>query len=118
MNAIVLPRSELATLQKRYADASPQELVKAMITKEFAGQIALASSFGAESAVLLHLVAQVDRNTPVIMLDTGKLFGETKKNRDHRCVWGSVIPGRGNSNVPGVSRMIYGNWSWPILSVG
>ena len=82
MNAIVLPRTELATLQKKYAEASPQELVAAMINKEFTGQIALASSFGAESAVLLHLVAQVDRSTPVIMLETGKLFGETKKYRD------------------------------------
>ncbi len=82
MNAIVLPKPDLALLQKKYADASSIELVEAMVKTEFPGQIALASSFGAESAVLLHLVAQVDRSTPIIMLDTGKLFGETKRYRD------------------------------------
>ena len=40
-------------------------------------RIALVSSFGAESAALLELVAEVDRATPVIFLDTYQLFGET-----------------------------------------
>ncbi len=48
-----------------------------------AGRIALVSSFGAESAVLLHMVAGIDRATPVIFLDTGKLFAETLAYRDH-----------------------------------
>ncbi len=41
------------------------------------GRIALVSSFGAESVVLLHLAAQVDRNLPVIFVDTLMLFSET-----------------------------------------
>jgi len=48
----------------------------------FRGGIALVSSFGAEAAVLLHLVAQIDRRVPVIFVDTGKLFGETLRYRD------------------------------------
>ena len=40
------------------------------------------SSFGADSAVLLHMVAQVDRATPVIFVDTGHLFPETLAYRD------------------------------------
>lgn len=48
----------------------------------FRNDIVLVSSFGAEAAVLLHLVAQVDRDVPVIFLDTGKLFGETLRYRD------------------------------------
>jgi phosphoadenosine phosphosulfate reductase len=47
-----------------------------------AGRVALVSSFGAEAAVLLHLVATVDRATPVVFVDTGKLFGETLAYRD------------------------------------
>jgi phosphoadenosine phosphosulfate reductase len=82
MNAIVLPKADLASLQKKYASATPTELITAMIESEFTGRIALVSSFGAESAVLLHMVAQVDRSTPIILLDTGKLFGETKRYRD------------------------------------
>ena len=40
-------------------------------------QLALVSSFGAESVVLLHMVALARRDTPVIFLDTGMLFTET-----------------------------------------
>lgn len=57
-------------------------LLRAMIEGEFPGRIALVSSFGAESAVLLDLVAQIDQATPVIFLDTGKLFPETLAYRD------------------------------------
>jgi phosphoadenosine phosphosulfate reductase len=32
--------------------------------------------------VLLHMVAQIDPTTPVIFLNTGKLFGETLRYRD------------------------------------
>ncbi|WP_375451956.1 phosphoadenylyl-sulfate reductase [uncultured Devosia sp.] len=41
------------------------------------GDLAIVSSFGADSAVLLHLVAQVDPNLPVYFLETGKHFPET-----------------------------------------
>jgi phosphoadenosine phosphosulfate reductase len=37
----------------------------------------LVSSFGAESVALLHLAAMVDRNIPVIFVDTEMLFTET-----------------------------------------
>jgi phosphoadenosine phosphosulfate reductase len=38
---------------------------------------ALSSSFGAQSAVMLHLVAQQRPDIPVILVDTGYLFPET-----------------------------------------
>jgi phosphoadenosine phosphosulfate reductase len=41
------------------------------------GEIAVVSSFGADSAVLLHIVAQVDRSLPVYFIETGKHFPET-----------------------------------------
>ena len=41
------------------------------------GRIAVVSSFGAESAVLLALVAEIDPMVPVIFLQTGKHFAET-----------------------------------------
>lgn len=41
------------------------------------GQIAMVSSFGADSAVLLHMVAEIDRATPVLFIDTLMLFEET-----------------------------------------
>lgn len=48
----------------------------------FPGRICAVSSFGAESAVVLHLLAQIDPSIPVILIDTGKLFGETLDYRD------------------------------------
>ncbi|MCL1629039.1 phosphoadenylyl-sulfate reductase [Roseibaca sp. V10] len=41
------------------------------------GRVAMVSSFGADSAVLLHMVAQIDRALPVIFIDTLALFPET-----------------------------------------
>ncbi|GKY89468.1 phosphoadenylyl-sulfate reductase [Sinisalibacter aestuarii] len=41
------------------------------------GRIALVSSFGAESVVLLHMAAAVDRAVPVLFVETGMLFAET-----------------------------------------
>lgn len=41
------------------------------------GELAIVSSFGADSAVLLHMVAQVDPSLPVYFLETGKHFRET-----------------------------------------
>jgi phosphoadenosine phosphosulfate reductase len=43
----------------------------------FPGSVVLSSSFGADSAVMLHLVTQVVPNIPVILIDTGYLFAET-----------------------------------------
>lgn len=57
-------------------------LLRALLRDVFPGRIALVSSFGAESAVLLHMVSQIDPQTPVVFLDTGKLFGETLDHRD------------------------------------
>jgi len=61
---------------------SAEEILELAVRRLFPGRIALVSSFGAESAVLLHLLAKVDRRTPVIFLDTGKHFPETLAYRD------------------------------------
>lgn len=71
-----------AALGDRYREAETQDLLAAMAREEFPGELALVSSFGSEAAVLLHLIAQVEPSLPVIFLDTGKLFGETKRYRD------------------------------------
>jgi phosphoadenosine phosphosulfate reductase len=72
----------LDDLLMRYRDATAQGLLAAAVTREFSGQIALVSSFGAESAVLLHMLAEINPDADVIFLDTGKLFGETLRYRD------------------------------------
>ena len=57
-------------------------ILELALTGEFKGKTAEVSSFGAETAVLLKLVADIDPNTPILFLNTGKLFGETLRYRD------------------------------------
>lgn len=71
-----------ASLNAQMQGRSAEDMFNIAIRDLFPGQIALVSSFGAESAVLLHLAAQTDRATPVLFLDTGKLFEQTLKYRD------------------------------------
>jgi phosphoadenosine phosphosulfate reductase len=65
-----------------YAERDGISLLRPLIEREFSGRLAVVSSFGAESAVILAMVAEIDRSTPVLFLDTGKLFGETLRYRD------------------------------------
>lgn len=72
-----------AELDARYADSDAQTIIQVGIDlfRENGG-IAAVSSFGADSAVLLHLVASVDTSLPILFLDTGQHFGETFEYRD------------------------------------
>lgn len=74
--------SRVAAHRARIGDRAGPELLETLIAGPLAGRIALVSSFGAESAVLLHMVSRIDPMTPVIFLDTGKLFAETLAYRD------------------------------------
>jgi phosphoadenosine phosphosulfate reductase len=56
-------------------------LLQPLIEKNLRQQVALVSSFGTESVVLLHMVASIEANTPVIFVQTGKLFDETEVYR-------------------------------------
>ena len=73
---------DAARLNDRFADSTTLELLRAVLIDQEAGKLALVSSFGAESAVLLHLAAQVDPSVPVMFLETGKHFPETLAYRD------------------------------------
>jgi phosphoadenosine phosphosulfate reductase len=61
---------------------SAECVLEEAIQNRFSGKIALVSSFGTESAILLHMISEIDKATPVIFLDTGKLFPETLAYRD------------------------------------
>ncbi len=63
-------------LNEELRDAQPLEILR-RAHEVYGDKLALVSSFGAESAVLLHLAAQVDPGIAVLFLDTGMLFGQT-----------------------------------------
>ena len=69
-------------LNRMLRGSDTRDVLEAVLKDRLAGDIALVSSFGAESAVLLDLVAQIDPATPVLFLDTGKHFPETLAYRD------------------------------------
>jgi phosphoadenosine phosphosulfate reductase len=52
-------------------------VLRQAVTELLPGEIAVVSSFGADSCVLLHMVAEVDKTLPVYFLETGKHFPET-----------------------------------------
>ena len=67
----------LSRLSMFYGDLDAPLLLRAMIREEFPGKIALISSFGADAALLLSMVAEVDPATPILSLETQKHFPET-----------------------------------------
>ena len=69
-------------LNQRFAGASTTDMLAGVLGEGLAGSVAAVSSFGAESAVLLHLIAAIDPATPVLFLETGKHFAETLAYRD------------------------------------
>ncbi len=71
-----------ARLLSRYGRLQGADLLRPLLRDEFPGRAAMTSSFGAEAAVLLHMVAEIAPATPVLFLDTGKLFDETLAYRD------------------------------------
>ncbi len=71
-----------ADLAERYGGLDAAPLLRVMAEREFPGRLAVVSSFGTESAVLLALVATVAPRLPVVFLETGKHFDETRRYRD------------------------------------
>jgi phosphoadenosine phosphosulfate reductase len=69
--------AQAAELRGTYGHLDGAPLLRAVADSELRSRIMMTSSFGAESAVLLDLVAQADPSIPIVFLDTRRLFGET-----------------------------------------
>ena len=54
----------------------PEDRVR-WVLNNLPGEHALSSSFGAQAAVMLHLVSRFKPTVPVVLIDTGYLFPET-----------------------------------------
>lgn len=67
---------DLGAANRDLEGATAEEIVR-WAAGSFPGRLAMSSSFGAQSAVMLHLVSQHAPGTPVIFIDTGYLFEET-----------------------------------------
>lgn len=80
----ILPTTaeQVAGFARRLAGADPFHILRAVLSERLAGRVAVVSSFGVDSAVLLHQVVQLDPSTPVLFVDTGRHFRETLEYRE------------------------------------
>ena len=70
------PRFDLAEMNRELESLRAEQRV-AWTLEHFPGRVVLTSSFGAQSAVCLHLVTQQQPDISVVLVDTGYLFPET-----------------------------------------
>ncbi|HSG35024.1 MAG TPA: phosphoadenylyl-sulfate reductase [Sphingomonadaceae bacterium] len=69
-------------LNRMFRGSEAADVLAGVLKDRLAGDVAVVSSFGAESAVLLHMIARIDPSVPVIFLETHKHFPETLSYRD------------------------------------
>jgi len=67
---------DLPEVNQMLETRTPPQIVQ-WASAQFGDRLIMTSSFGAESAVLLHMAAQVMPRIRVVMVDTGYLFPET-----------------------------------------
>jgi phosphoadenosine phosphosulfate reductase len=72
---------ELKAVSGRFETAHPEAVLRWAL-EEFGSDIALATGFGAEGCVLVHMLAGIDRKARIFYLDTDLLFPQTYELRD------------------------------------
>ncbi|MEO1131108.1 MAG: phosphoadenylyl-sulfate reductase [Cyanobacteria bacterium J06639_1] len=83
MSALDLTETlDLAEANEAIADLSASDVV-CWASKAFGDSLVMSTSFGIQSAVMLHLVTQVVPEIPVIWVDTGYLPPETYRFAEH-----------------------------------
>lgn len=76
------PAVNINALDRLLSPLTTEQLLRQVILDAFPGRVVVTTSFGAESAVLLDLIAGIAPATPVVFLDTGYLFAQTLTYRD------------------------------------
>ena len=77
MNAVA-EQLDLDELNAMFESAHPSKIVEWTLTR-FDGDAILASSFGAESMVSIHLATRIKPDIKIVMVNTGYLFPETHR---------------------------------------
>ncbi len=72
----MIDQNQIAQWNEQLQNASAQEIITFFL-EYFNDKIAFSSSLGLEDQVITHMISQINRNTNVFTLDTGRLFPET-----------------------------------------
>lgn len=75
-------QADADALNARFDGVDTLTMLREVFAENILGRVAVVSSFGTESAVLLDLVARADPTIPVIFVDTLKMFPETLAYRE------------------------------------
>jgi phosphoadenosine phosphosulfate reductase len=82
---VVTPTPEFLAELKAHSDrletATPQEII-AWAVKTYHPKLTMATAFGPEGCVIMHMLAQIEPSTHVFNLNTGYQFKETLELRD------------------------------------
>jgi phosphoadenosine phosphosulfate reductase len=74
-------KAEIEAKSAEFETATPQEILRWSLAR-FAPRFTMATAFGPEGMVILHMLSEIDPNTPVFNLDTGYQFTETLELRE------------------------------------
>ena len=67
---------DVQSLNKYFSKLTPEEIIKECL-KKFGKKITYICSFGTESAIILDMIAKINKNFPIFLLSTNFLFPET-----------------------------------------
>ena len=74
-------------LAGKWRELADEALIASILDDAPVGRVAVVTSFGIESAVLLDMVARINQSVPVIFVNSGRLFPETLAYRDRLIEW-------------------------------
>ena len=74
-------QAEIERKNAELESATPQEILRWSLSR-FAPKFTMATAFGPEGMVILHMLSEIDQSTPVFNLDTGYQFKETLELRE------------------------------------
>jgi phosphoadenosine phosphosulfate reductase len=75
----VSPQLDLSELNAMFEHATPQKVVEWAVA-QWGDEVVMSSSFGAESALMIHLAIQQKPDIKIVVVDTGYLFPETHQH--------------------------------------
>ena len=78
---VMLAEEELTEVNELLAEATPTEILRWAVERFFP-RLTMATAFGPEGCILIHLLAEVEPRVRVFNLDTGYQFPETLALRD------------------------------------
>src|SRR5262245_36590928 len=73
-------KAEISRENERLETAEPQEILR-WAAERFGQKFTMATAFGPEGMILIHMLAEVAPQTPIFNLDTGYQFKETLELR-------------------------------------